>query len=122
MFKKNLPPYEIHVREGAFFSEHHKRAHLAIENEIIQMVVPEDLVAELKAFGAYPEGISFSEEGERPCLVLSLAHLEGAEKKSKSLKVKTKVAGAENTKLVSAAAKAVIRELFMDSKEKKAAQ
>ncbi len=120
--KQNLPPYEIHVREGAFLSEHHKRAHFAIENESIQKVVPVDLIEELKAFDAYPEGVSFSDEGARPCLVLELAHLEDAEKKVKTLKEKKKVADAENTKLISSGAKSVIRELFVDSKEKKAAQ
>lgn len=119
--KKNLPPYEIHVREGAFLSEHHKRAHLAIENETIQKIVPNDLIEELKAFESYPKGVSFSEEGNYSTLVLSLAHLEVADKKIKSLKTK-KAADAENKKLLSPAAKAAIRELFVDSKEKKAAQ
>jgi len=120
--KKNLPPYEIHVREGAFLSEHHKRAHLAIEKETIQMVVPEDLVEELKAFEAYPEGVAFSDEGERSCLVLSLGYLDEADKKAKALKEKKKAADAGNNKLLSPAAKACVRELFVDSKEKKAAQ
>jgi CRISPR-associated protein Csd2 len=120
--KNNQAPYEIHVREGAFLSEHHKRAHLAIENETIQMIVPEDLVAEFKAFEAYPDGIVFSDKGERPCLVLSLAGLEETEKKAKDLKEKSKKADAESTKLISPAAKAKLRELFIDSKEKKAAQ
>lgn len=121
--KNNQAPYEIHVREGAFLSEHHKRAHLAIENETIQMIIPEDLVAEFKAFEAYPDGIVFSnKDGERPCLVLSLAGLEETEKKAKDLKEKSKRADTENTKLISPAAKAKLRELFIDSKEKKAAQ
>ena len=120
--KNNQAPYEIHVREGAFLSEHHKRAHLAIENEKIQMIVPEDLVAEFKAFEAYPVGIVFSDKDERPCLFLSLAGLEETEKKAKALKEKSKQADAENAKLISPAAKAKLRELFIDSKEKKAAQ
>ena len=121
--KNNQAPYEIHVREGAFLSEHHKRAHLAIENETIQMIIPEDLVAEFKAFEAYPDGIVFSnKDGEQPCLVLSLAGLEETGKKAKALKEKSKQADAENTKLISPAAKAKLRELFIDSKEKKAAQ
>ncbi len=121
--KNNQAPYEIHVREGAFLSEHHKRAHLAIENETIQMIIPEDLVDEFKAFEAYPDGIVFSnKDGERPCLVLSLAGLEETGKKAKALKEKSKRADAENTKLISPAAKAKLRELFIDSKEKKAAQ
>ena len=123
IMKNNQAPYEIHVREGAFLSEHHKRAHLAIENETIQMIIPEDLVAEFKAFEAYPDGIVFSnKDGERPCLVLSLAGLEETGKKAKALKEKSKQADAENTKLISPAAKAKLRELFIDSKEKKAAQ
>ncbi|MDI6688308.1 MAG: type I-C CRISPR-associated protein Cas7/Csd2 [Desulfobacterales bacterium] len=121
--KNNQAPYEIHVREGAFLSEHHKRAHLAIENETIQMIIPEDLVVEFKAFEAYPDGIVFSnKDGERPCLILSLAGLEEIGKKAKALKEKSKQADAENTKLISPAAKAKLRELFIDSKEKKAAQ
>ena len=110
------------MREGAFLSEHHKRAHLAIENETIQMIIPDDLVGEFKAFEAYPEGIVFSDEGERPCLVLSLAGLEETEKKAKDLKEKKKKEDAENVKLISSAAKAKLRELFIASKEKKAAQ
>lgn len=120
--KNNQAPYEIHVREGAFLSEHHKRAHLAIENETIQMIVPVDLVAEFKAFEAYPDGIGFSDNGDRPCLVLSLAGLEETEKRVKALKEKKNQADAKNTKLISSAAKAKLRELFIDSKEKKAAQ
>ncbi len=122
MAKNNLPPYEIHVREGAFLSEHHKRAHLAVEKEAIQKVIPEDLIEELEHFDAYPEGICFSDKGERPVLVLELIHLEEAEKKAKGLKEKTKADDAGNIKLISPAAKSVIRELFIDSKEKKAAQ
>jgi len=121
--KNNQAPYEIHVREGAFLSEHHKRAHLKIEKETIQMIVPEDLVAEFKAFEAYPDGIVFSnKDGERPCLVLSLVGLEETEKKAKALKEKSKQADVNDTKLISPAAKAKLRELFIDSKEKKAAQ
>ena len=120
--KNNQAPYEIHVREGAFLSEHHKRAHLAIEKEKIQMTIPEDLVSEFKAFEAYPDGIVFSGNGDRPCLVLSLVGLEETEKKAKALQEKSKQADAENTKLISPAAKAKLRELFIDSKEKKAAQ
>jgi CRISPR-associated protein Csd2 len=119
---KNLPPYEIHVREGAFLSEHHKRAHLAIEKESIQMIVPEDLVEELKTFAAYPEGIAFSNAGDRPCLVLSLADLEETKKKVDGLKEKKNKDDAANAKLLSPAAKATIKELFIDSKEKKAAK
>ncbi|MBI4846560.1 MAG: type I-C CRISPR-associated protein Cas7/Csd2 [Candidatus Omnitrophica bacterium] len=120
--KNNQAPYEIHVREGAFLSEHHKRAHLAIENETIQMIVPDDLVAEFKAFESYPDGIVFSDKGDQPCLILSLSALEEIEKKAKDLKEKSKKADAENNKLISSAAKAKLRELFIDSKEKKAAQ
>lgn len=119
--KNNQAPYEIHVREGAFLSEHHKRAHLAIENETIKMIVPEDLVAEYKTFEAYPDGIVFSDEDGRPCLVLTLAGLEETEKKAKGLKEKTKKEDTQDKKLISPAAKAKLRELFIDSKEKKAA-
>jgi len=122
IIKNNQAPYEIHVREGAFLSEHHKRAHLAIENETIRMIVPNDLVDEFKSFEAYPDGISFSVDDERPCLILSLDGLEETEKKVKGLKEKSKKEDAENKKLISPAAKSKLRELFIDSKEKKAAQ
>jgi CRISPR-associated protein Csd2 len=120
--KENLPPFEIHVREGAFLSEHHKRAHLAIENETIEMVIPEDLVPEFESFEAYPDGISFSSDKEHPCLVLSLAELDETKKTALKIKEKQKKDDAANTKLLSPAAKATIKALFIDSKEKKAAQ
>lgn len=119
---KNLPPYEIHVREGAFLSEHHKRAHLAVEKETIRLIVPEDLVEEFKMFAAYPDGVTFTSDGDRPCLVLSLADLEETKKKAESLKEKKNKADDANAKLLSPAAKAIIKELFIDSKEKRAAQ
>jgi len=120
--KDNLPPYEIHVREGAFLSEHHKRAHLAIENETVELVVPQDLIEEFKAFANYPEAVSFDTERESPCLVLSLAQLEEAKKKVKNIKEKKKKSDGDNPKLLSPAAKAVMLELFIDSKEKRAAK
>ncbi len=51
-----------------------------------------------------------------------LAGLEETEKKAKGLKEKTKKEDTEDKKLISPAAKAKLRELFIDSKEKKAAQ
>jgi CRISPR-associated protein Csd2 len=120
--KGNQAPYEIHVREGAFLSEHHKRAHLAIENEKIRMTIPVDLIDEFRAFQAYPDGIIFSDEGGHPSLVLSLADPEDTEKKAKELKEKSKKEDTDNKKLISPAAKAKLRELFIDSKEKRAAQ
>jgi CRISPR-associated protein Csd2 len=53
---------------------------------------------------------------------LSLAELEETEKKVKKIKEKKKKADMENPKLLSPAAKSVILELFIDSKEKRAAQ
>lgn len=120
--RENVPPYEIHVREGAFLSEHHKRAHLAIENETVELVVPADLSDEFETFVAYPDGVSFSVEKDRPCLILSLAELEETEKKAKKVKEKKKKDDVTNHKLLSPAAKAVLMELFVDSKEKRAAQ
>ncbi len=119
--KGNSPPYEIHVREGAFLSEHHKRAYLAIENESIQMVVPQDICEELRSFESFPEGVSFSEENEYPVLILDLSCLEEAEKKAKALKVIKKPADTENKKFITPAAKSVVQQLFVDSKEKRAA-
>ena len=120
--KENLPPYEIHVREGAFLSEHHKRAHLAIENETISMVIPEDLKDEFEFFEEYPVGITFSSEGERPCLVLALSDLEETEKAAKQIKDKKKKEDANDRKKLTQAAKSRLMELFIDSKEKRAAQ
>jgi len=120
--KENLPPYEIHVREGAFLSEHHKRAHLAIENETINMVIPEDLKDEFESFEEYPVGITFSSEGERPCLVLALSDLEETEKAAGKIKDKKKKEDANSRKKLSQAAKSRLMELFIGSKEKRAAQ
>jgi CRISPR-associated protein Csd2 len=120
--KQNKPPFEIHVREGAFLSEHHKRAHLAIENEAISIVVPEDLKNEFESFEGYPVGISFSKEGNPPFLTLSLSDLEDAEKEAKKIKEKKKQEDLNNKQKLSMAAKASLMELFVDCKEKRAAQ
>ncbi len=122
MAKESIPPFEIHVREGAFLSEHHKRAHLAIEKETVELTVPVDLVDEFKQFIGYPDGVVFDSEKKPPCLLLSLDELEETEKKVKKIKEKKKKTDADNPKLLSPAAKSVMLELFIDSKEKRAAQ
>ncbi len=122
LIKDNMPPFEIHVREGAFLSEHHKRAHLAIEGETVGMIVPSILTDEFKLFTGYPDGVSFDPDREHPCLTLSLAKLEEAEKKVKKIKQKKKKSDSENRKLLSPVAKSTLLELFVDSKEKKAAR
>lgn len=102
MVKNNEAPYEIHVREGAFLAEHHKRAHKQLDTEKLFVVVPADLHEELLAYQAYPEGIGF----EHGRLWLSLA--VDVDKTSKAVgKIKD----------ISPAAKAKMKELFVDSKE-----
>ena len=59
IIKNNESPFEIHVREGAFLSEHHKRAHKSLDNEILYISIPEDLNEELRNFKNYPEGTGF---------------------------------------------------------------
>ncbi len=120
--KKNEPPFEIHVREDAFLSEHHKRAHLAISDESITINIPKDLIEEFKYFEGYPSGISFSEHEEGARLVLKLANLEEAKKEADRVKVKKTKKDQDNIKKLSPAAKACLLELFIDSFEKKAAQ
>lgn len=108
--RENNPPFEIHVREGNFLSENHKRAHLAIENESISIRIPSDLKKEFETFDKYPDGISYSitDDGV-PVLVLELGRIEDAEKKSKKIKM-------------SDAALSIIKSLFVDSKDKRAKQ
>ena len=122
LVKNNEPPYEIHVREGAFLSEHHKRAHLAIENETVELAVPNDLIEEFKVFSNYPNGILFDFNRDKPVLILKLSDLEEAKKQADKIKMKKKDKDAENQKMLSPAAKSVLLELFVDSKEKRAAK
>ena len=102
LIKANKSPYEIHVREGAFLSEHHKRAHKSLDDERLYIHVPMDLQAELGAYEGYPEGVGFENEG----LYLQLgADIEKAKKAIGKLKD------------ISDASKAKLKELFVDSKE-----
>jgi CRISPR-associated protein Csd2 len=102
LIKGNLSPYEIHVREGAFLSEHHKRAHKALDEEKLFVNVPLDLHEELSNYKGYPEGVGFENEG----LYLQLgADIEEAKKEVVKLKD------------ISDASKAKLKELFVDSKE-----
>lgn len=101
--KKNISPYEIHVREGAFLSEHHKRAHKALDNEKLFVHIPSDLIEEFKEYQNYPEGLGFENE----CVYLQLnANIDKAKKE------------VEKRKDISDAAKAKLKELFVDSKER----
>jgi CRISPR-associated protein Csd2 len=102
LLKNNEAPYEIHVREGAFLSEHHKRAHLAIYQEKLYRHVPKDLQEELKKYPGYPSGIGFENEGV--FLTLSI-DLDKAKKDVGKLKG------------LSDAAIAKLKELFVDSKD-----
>jgi len=102
LVNQNTAPYEIHVREGAFLSENHKRAHLALDNEKLYIHVPQDLREEFKNFSVYPEGVGF--ENESLFLLLG-TDLEKAKKAVKDLKN------------ISDGAKAKLKELFVDSKE-----
>ncbi len=102
LVKENVSPYEIHVREGAFLSEHHKRAHNALDNEKLFVHVPLDLREELGNYQGFPEGVGFENEG----IYLQL---------STDLK-KAKIAIGK-LKDISDASKAKLNELFVDSKE-----
>lgn len=102
LLKNNQAPYEIHVREGAFLSEHHKRAHKSLDSEKLHVHVPSDLAAELGSYQNYPEGIGF--EGGGVFLKLNI-DLEKAKKEVGKLKD------------ISDASKAKLKELFVDSKE-----
>jgi len=103
MVKQNVSPYEIHVREGAYLSEHHKRAHKALDDEKLYIYVPSDLQDELRNYQNYPEGVGFENEGV--FLQLS-ADIDKAKKEVGKLKD------------ISDASKAKLKELFVDSKEK----
>jgi len=99
--KNNESPYEIHVREGEFLSEHHKRAHQALTDERLYVWVPNDLRNELSLFQEYPEGIGFENEGIYLQLNIDL------DKTKKSI---------DKLKTISDASKAKIKELFVDSR------
>jgi len=102
LVKENVSPYEIHVREGAFLSEHHKRAHKALDNEKLFIHIPLDLQEEFSTYKNFPEGIGF----ENKSLYLQL---------SIDLKKAKKAVG--KLKDISDASKAKFNELFVDSKE-----
>ncbi|MBI4726942.1 type I-C CRISPR-associated protein Cas7/Csd2 [candidate division TA06 bacterium] len=102
LVKKNDSPYEIHVREGAFLSEHHRRAHTALTDEKLFVHVPSDLLDELANYQGYPEGVGFENEG----IYLKLS---GDIDKAKKAVVKLKD--------ISDASMAKLKELFVDSKE-----
>jgi CRISPR-associated protein Csd2 len=102
MVKNNVSPYEIHVREGAYLSEHHKRAHKALDDEKLYIYVPADLLEELRTYQNYPEGVGFENEG---------VYLRLGSDIDKAKKAVSKL------KDISDAAKAKLKELFVDSKE-----
>ena len=101
LIKNNESPYEIHVREGAFLSEHHKRAHKALDNEKLHICVPSDLQEELRAYESYPEGVGFENEGVYLQLGVDIENAKKAVGKLKN---------------ISDASKAKLKELFVDSK------
>lgn len=102
LVKNNESPYEIHVREGAFLSEHHKRAHRSLDHEKYHVFVPADLRDELRAYNRYPEGVGFENDG----LYLQLScDLDMAKKAIGKLKD------------ISDASTALLKELFVNSKE-----
>jgi CRISPR-associated protein Csd2 len=102
LIKTNETPYEIHVREGAFLSEHHKRAHKNLEDETLFVSVPLDLREELSIYQKYPDGIGFEDQGIYLKLKANAKDLKKEIGKRKDL---------------SSAAKAKINELFVESKE-----
>lgn len=100
--KNNVSPYEIHVREGAYLSEHHRRAHKALDEEKYFIYVPVDLRDELRLYQNYPEGVGFENKG-------IFLRLGGDIDKAKKAIGKLKD--------ISDAAKAKLKELFVNSKE-----
>lgn len=102
LIKKNKAPFEIHVREREFLSEHHRRAHLALDDERVYVSVPDDLHSELESFEHYPDGMGFDNGGVFLELSIDIA---GAQKKTKKLKY------------ISDAGLSKLKELFIDSKE-----
>lgn len=102
LVKDNVSPYEIHVREGGFLSEHHKRAHKALDDEKLFIHVPSDLLDEIHSYSNYPEGVGFENEG---------VYLQLSTDIDKAKKAVGKL------KNISDASKAKLKELFVDSKE-----
>jgi CRISPR-associated protein Csd2 len=102
LVKDNISPYEIHIRERAFLSEHHKRAHKALDGEKLYVQVPFDLHEEFTNYKKFPEGIGFENEGLYLTLSTDLKKAQTAVGKIKDL---------------SDASIAKLKELFIDSKE-----
>ncbi len=102
LVKNNVSPYEIHVREGAYLSEHHRRAHKALDDEKHYVSVPADLLSELRNYQNYPDGVGF----ENKDIYLKLGSDINKAKKAVG-----------KLKDISDAAKAKLKELFVDSKE-----
>lgn len=102
MLKANESPYEIHVREGAYLAEHHKRAHKALSDERLYIHVPADLRDELSAYTNYPDGVGFENQGIFVCLGTDLDKAKKAVGKIKDM---------------SNASVAKLKELFVESKE-----
>jgi CRISPR-associated protein Csd2 len=102
LVKRNESPYEIHVREGEFLAEHHKRAHKALTDEKLFVHVPSDLLDELANYQGYPEGVGFENDGIYLKLSADIDKVKKAVVKLKD---------------ISDAAMAKLKELFVDSKE-----
>ena len=105
LVKQNIAPYEIHVREGNFLSENHKRAHLALDEEKVFVPIPVDLQDEFSKYNNYPDGIQYEDSCVSLLLGVDLKKTENEVKKIKNM---------------SDAAIIKLRELFVDSKEKAA--
>ena len=107
--KGNKFPFEIHVREGNFLSENHKRAHAAIEKESVYVRIPEDLTNEFeKIKSSLPENVSLVKEDDS--MMVSFA-LVGDIKKTSGAVKKVKCSDATKAKMM---------ELFVDAEEKRA--
>ena len=82
--------------------EHHRRAHKALDDERLFVHVPQDLQEELSNYEGFPDGVGFENEG----IFLQLSiDIDKAKKAVGKLKD------------ISGAAKAKLKELFVDSKE-----
>jgi CRISPR-associated protein Csd2 len=104
--KGNKSPFEIHVREGNFLSENHKRAHAAIEKESVYVKIPDDLTSEFEKIESdLPENVSLVKEDDSIMVSFALA---GDIKKTSGAVKKVKC---------SVAAIAKMMELFVDAEE-----
>ncbi len=109
--KSNKTPYEIHVREGEFLTEHHKQAHKGIENEALFTEISKEVFEEINKTmeSLIPELSTKAIDNEYFLYLKVSSKMKDLEKKA--LKIKW------NTNLKSEIEK-VIKTLFLDSEEK----